>query len=104
MEGYKASCQGPCVTEYQEVFASVEWLLLMQVVVPCFALHTALVSAVEGCWLWRVHRYRDPESSAFQRLRPLLLASVPFIMIFVEAPSKVVVGVIMALGQYGQYY
>ena len=97
----RVSITPPHIQVFQAAFSSPGWLLVMQVAVPLAALYTCGLATLE---IARLYKFLRPgRHMARMKLSPASLSTkkMSFIIVAIEAPLMLMVGVLMACGQFG---
>ena len=80
----------PHETSMVKMYESMHWFIVLQILLPVYAFATATMAGLEF--------YRELHSDSFKARGPY---SVRFVICALEAPTVVMVGCALALGQYG---
>mmetsp|Transcript_64941 Transcript_64941/g.146496 ORF Transcript_64941/g.146496 Transcript_64941/m.146496 type:complete len:460 (-) Transcript_64941:104-1483(-) len=95
----RVSMTPPHIKIFQVTFSSVLWKILMQVFVPIAALYTCGVATLE---IVRLCKILGP-GRHLTRISPTAFSTklVSLIIVVIEAPCMLLIGVLMACGQFG---
>lgn len=105
MEGMVATLGPPYTRIYRDLFESPSWLISIQIILPAWALLVSSHSIAEI--RRRLLIYKQNSSLKNQAGLPhdrSTLVSAPLLICVVEAPTCVMIGAILALGEYGPLY
>ena len=101
MAHMRASIGPPHNRDYQRLFQSLLWTLLMRVLLPSCAFHTALLALFE---IRRVYVLKHNRRKNVQQSMSLgSLRLIHQITVWLEAPSMILIGLELIFGAFGPY-